>query len=87
LVESQEPLSLEEHKIKITQLVRAYFAQHPRAMDTAAGIMEWWIPVDKIRTNPDTVKQVLDEMTEQGFLEQIGSGDYAHYRMRSDDPS
>ena len=68
--------------MKITELVTAYFAQHPRAMDTAAGIVEWWIPVDKMRTDPETMKRVLERLTEQGILERIGTGEYAHYRLK-----
>jgi hypothetical protein len=78
--ESHGSKSLEE---AITELVTAYFVQHPRAMDTAAGIVEWWMPANKIRADPQTMEKVLDRLTEQGLLERIGSGEYAHYRLKS----
>jgi hypothetical protein len=77
-----ESHSSESLEANITDLVTGYFAQHPRAMDTAAGIMEWWMPGDKIRADPETMKRVLDRLIEQGMLERIGSGEYAHYRLR-----
>jgi predicted transcriptional regulator of viral defense system len=29
------------------------------------------------------MEKVLDRLTEQGLLERIGSGEYAHYRLKS----
>ncbi|HSZ60735.1 MAG TPA: hypothetical protein VK828_03000 [Terriglobales bacterium] len=78
--ESQSPGFVEA---KITELLMEYFARHPRAMDTAAGVVEWWIPAEKIRTDAETVRRILDRLTEQGVLERIGSGEYAHYRLKS----
>jgi hypothetical protein len=79
-----ESHSSEELEATITEFVTAYFAQHPRAMDTAAGIVEWWMPADKVRADPETMKRVLDRLTEQGTLERVGTGEYAHYRLKSE---
>lgn len=68
-------------EVRITELLMEYFAQHPRAMDTAAGIVEWWIPREKVRTDIETVQRILDQLAEQGMLERIGTGEYAHYRL------
>jgi predicted transcriptional regulator of viral defense system len=68
---------------KITGLLMEYFAQHPRAMDTAEGVVEWWIPAERIRTDAEAVHRILERLTEQGVLERIGSGEYAHYRLKS----
>ena len=77
---SQSPSTAEA---KITEFLMEYFAQNPRAMDTAAGVVDWWIPAEKIRTNAETVRRILERLTEQGLLERIGTGEYAHYRLRS----
>jgi Fe2+ or Zn2+ uptake regulation protein len=68
---------------EITEILVEYFAQHPRAMDTAGGILEWWIPAEKIRADIETVRRILDRLSEQGVLERMGSGEYAHYRLKS----
>jgi hypothetical protein len=78
-----ESHSSEELEAKIADFVAAYFAQHPRAMDTAEGIVEWWMPPDRIRADPQTMKRVLDRLVEQGMIERVGTGEYAHYRLKS----
>lgn len=45
-----------------------YFAQHSLAMDTVAGIVEWWMP-DKIRPDQEAMRKVLDRLTERGIPE------------------
>jgi hypothetical protein len=69
-----------EREAKITTLVMDYFAQRARAMDTVAGIMDWWLPQD---IDLETMQKVLDRLTEKGVLERIGSGEHAHYRLKS----
>ena len=75
--------SYEQQEAKIAEFVMTYFAQRPRAMDTVAGIMEWWMPADRIQLDLQTMKKVLDSLTEQGTLERVGAGEYAHYRLKS----
>jgi hypothetical protein len=65
---------------KIAELVMDYFTQRPRAMDTLAGIMDWWLPQD---IDLETMQKVLDRLTEKGRLERIGSGEHAHYRLKN----
>ena len=78
----QEPWASEsaERESKISQMVMDYFAQRAKAMDTLAGVMDWWLPED---IDLETMQKVLDRLTEQGNLERIGSGENAHYRLRS----
>ena len=76
------PVNDEQQEAEMTEFVMAYFAQHPRAMDSAAGIVEWWMP-EKIRPDQDAMRKVLDRLTQRGILERIGSGEYAHYRLKS----
>lgn len=69
-----------EREAKTAKMVMDYFAQRARAMDTLAGIMDWWLPQD---IDLETMQRVLDRLTEQGSLERIGSGEHAHYRLKS----
>jgi hypothetical protein len=76
------PVNDEGQEAVMTEFVMAYFAEHPLAMDTVEGIVEWWMP-DKIRPDQEAMRNVLDRLTEQGTLERIGAGEYAHYRLKS----
>lgn len=58
-----------------------YLAEHPQAMDTAAGITEWWMRGEANR-DVEAVGRVLTELTRQGLLEKVGLGKYAHYRLK-----
>jgi hypothetical protein len=66
----------------VSELVLAYFAEHPRAMDTAAGIAEWWMP-EKILPNHEVMSRVLERLTQQGVLEHIGAGESVRYRLKT----
>ena len=71
----------EDLEPKIVAFVMGYFAQHPRAMDTASGIAEWWLPQNSI---PDlhTMEKVLESLADAGKLERVVS-DKVHYRLKS----
>jgi hypothetical protein len=64
---------------RIAELVRAYFAERPRAMDTVAGIMDFWLPQD---IDLATMEIVLEKLRIEGILERVDSGDYVHYRLK-----
>lgn len=81
LAEPPEPSAAQQ--AEITEFVMSYFARHPRAMDTAAGVLEWWMPKDAVRIDVATMKRILDRLTDHGLLERIGSGEYAHYRLKN----
>jgi hypothetical protein len=72
----------EQQEAEMTEFVIAYFTEHPRAMDTVAGIADWWMP-ERVRPDQVVMRKVLDRLTQDGLLERIGNGDYAHYRLKS----
>lgn len=72
----------EQREAETAEFVMAYFAKHPRAMDTVAGIAEWWMP-EGIRPDHDLMRKVLELLAQRGLLERVGSGEYAHYRLKS----
>ena len=76
------PVDDEGQEAVMTEFVMAYFNQHPLAMDTVEGIVEWWMP-DMIRPDQTAMRKVLDRLTERGILERIGAGEYAHYRLKN----
>lgn len=66
----------------LAEAVTEYVKKHPQSMDTAEGIAEWWIPSGGNCVNLQALRRVLEKMTEQGILDRVGSGEYAHYRAR-----
>lgn len=70
---------------ELSAAVMDYLARHPRAMDTAAGIAEWWLPPMEQRPGPEALRKALDGLVEQGALERVGNGEHTHYRLRMTD--
>jgi len=66
---------------KIGASLMRYILEHPQAMDTAEGIAEWWTR-DGERRDVETVRRVLGGLMDQGLIERLGSGKYAHYRLK-----
>lgn len=60
----------------------SYLTSHPEAMDTVEGIAVWWIPLYGRHVGLNGVARVIADLTGNGVLEQIGSGDSARYRLR-----
>jgi hypothetical protein len=60
-----------------------YLGEHPQATDTLEGIAEWWVMRQKIRADLEALTKVLRNLTDQGLLERIGSGESARYRLKT----
>ena len=71
---TEQPEELEE---VLRDALLNYVREHPQAMDTAEGISAWWTKGSDI----ETVRRVLDRLTEEGLLERVGEGRYSHYRL------
>jgi Fe2+ or Zn2+ uptake regulation protein len=67
---------------ELEDVIRSYLTEHPQAMDTTEGIAEWWVMRQRVRADLETLVRVLQRLTDQGVLEQIGSGDNARYRLK-----
>ena len=70
------------NEAELTQSLIAYLGEHPAAMDTVTGIAEWWLERQHIHTEMHALVKVLHQLTESGFLEEIGSGDLRQYRLK-----
>jgi Fe2+ or Zn2+ uptake regulation protein len=71
-----DPQELEE---MLRETLLKYVTEHPQAMDTAEGISAWWTRGEK-GWDIETVRRVLDGLTDEGLFERLGAGRYSHYR-------
>lgn len=68
----------------IAQAILAYLAENPDAQDTLAGIAEWWLLEQQIKTQTAMVKEVLAELVSgELILERKGHDSQVHYRINS----
>jgi Fe2+ or Zn2+ uptake regulation protein len=71
-----------QHDEELAEAILQYLAEHPHAMDTLEGIAEWWLMRQQVRVQVNALARVLRQLTEQGFLEAIGSGEDTRYRLK-----
>jgi hypothetical protein len=77
-----EPREITWDEQELEMALRHYLAEHPDAMDTTEGIAEWWLMRQRIRIDLEALEMTLHRLTDEGVLEQIGSGTQALYRLR-----
>jgi len=75
-----DPPDPEEIEQMLRETLLRYVAEHPQAMDTAEGICAWWTKGER-GWDVETVRRVLDRLTEEGLFERLGAGRYSHYRL------
>jgi hypothetical protein len=80
-----QPRSVQLREEELAEAILQYLADHSRAMDTLAGIAEWWIPRQQVRIEVNTLVRVLRRLCDDGLLECQGSGEHALYRLRPPD--
>ena len=74
----------EAGRSRIAQAILDYLRKHPQAQDTLAGITEWWLPEQAIKSNTATVKEALDQLVLEGLLsEHRGKDAQVSYRITS----
>lgn len=62
--------------------VLAYLAECPNAEDTAAGVTDWWLMRQRVRTQVEAVARVLRILVARGVLEETGSSEQRRYRLK-----
>jgi hypothetical protein len=76
------PVDFMGHESEITEAILGYLAEHPRAMDTLEGIAGWWLTRRHVRVEVNAVARALDELTDDGLLEKIGTGRDTLYLLK-----
>jgi predicted HTH transcriptional regulator len=71
-----------EEERAVTEAFVHYLAKCPQAMDTEEGIAEWWLMRHQAKVAAEMVRKVLKQLTENGRIEQLGTGQHTRYRLK-----
>jgi DNA-binding MarR family transcriptional regulator len=74
------PVASRETDDQVTEAILAYLAEAPESMDTADGVIEWWLMRQHVRVEVEAVTRVLDRLVERGLLEKVGRPGQERYR-------
>jgi hypothetical protein len=64
----------------------SYLSEHPSAMDSLEGVVEWWLPRQQVRNAVERVARALEVLTREGLIEQVSDGERVLYRLRGGGP-
>ena len=56
---------------EIQAILLGYLEDHPNALDTAAGIQQWWLTRRISQYSVDRVQSALDQLVETGFVQAV----------------
>ena len=72
----------EMRRSHVARAILDYLRKHPDAQDTLAGITQWWLPEQRIKTRTVIVKQALTDLVCKGFvLVRKGTDAQLHFRI------
>ena len=75
------------HEASVSETARAildYLRKNPDARDTLDGIVQWWLPEQKLRPRIATIKEALDQLIASGSItEHKGKDAQISYRITS----
>ena len=64
-------MSANNLQIEIQAILLGYLEQHPNALDTAAGIQQWWLLRRVGQYSVDCVQRALDQLVAAGFVQTV----------------
>jgi hypothetical protein len=71
-----------EDKSQIAHEILAYLTDHPDAQDTMDGIIQWWLPEQKIKYEIGKVREIVSELVKKELLLEHKSADSrVHYTI------
>ena len=56
---------------EIQTILLGYLEDHPNALDTAAGIQQWWLMRRVSQYSVNRVQCALDQLVETGFIQTV----------------
>ena len=70
------------NKAQIAHEILAYLAEHPDALDTFDGIVQWWLLERKIKYQNVLVKEALNELISEKLIQEYElRGSKARYQI------
>jgi hypothetical protein len=50
----------------LAEQIRAYLLRHPKAADSVAGVLKWWLLEQRLEQSRDNVQRALDYLVATG---------------------
>jgi hypothetical protein len=50
----------------LAEQIRAYLLRHPKAADSVAGVLKWWLLEQRLEQSRDNVQRALDHLVATG---------------------
>lgn len=72
---------------RLSEAILSHIRKHPRAADTADGILACWLPRRGFENAPDYIAAVLDDMVAKHWLQTRQLPDGKMLYVRGDAPS
>ena len=67
----------------LARAVSTYLATRPDAVDSADGILRWWLPQLRIEATPEDLQRALDLLVSEGAVDRRGLPDGRHVYGRA----
>ena len=78
-------MSANKLQTEIQAILLGYLEEHPNALDTAAGIQQWWLLRRVGQYSVDRVQRALDQLVATGFVQTVVLDDgQSAYGLRSE---
>jgi DNA-binding transcriptional regulator PaaX len=72
----------ETGRVQVARSILTYLIENRNAQDTMAGIVEWWVVEQQIKTETAAVRTALAELVARGLIiEREGKDSQVHYRI------
>lgn len=72
----------ERRRSRVAKAILDYLRKHPEAQDTLAGIDQWWLPRQDVKSRTATIKEALNELVTAGLIsEHEGKDAQISYRL------
>ena len=69
---------------RVASEIKRYLNAHPEGADTVEGITKWWLPRQRLEESALLVRQALDDLVAQAFIERKENpgGGHLYSRVR-----
>lgn len=75
----------ESDRDALCDAILGYLKEHPNAMDTLTGIVDWWLPRHRVHMLTERVAEALETLEARGQIERVGNESRPLFRLRKPD--